>query len=190
MLKSKNVEISDTLRDYINKKLDRLGRHLDRIIETKVELAREHTRSQDDRYTAQITISANHTILRTEERGEELRAVVDLAIDSMDRKIDRYKTRLSRRNKRTGTGITSAEVVEIEAGPAPELEEGEPGAELTRVARHKRFSIEPMFPEEAAEQMELLGHGFFVFYNASSEQVCVIYRRKDGTYGLLEPELG
>lgn len=182
VLKGKNVEISQTLRDYIAKRVDRLSRHLDRILETKVELVRENTRSQEDRYRAQLTISTNHSILRTEERGEELRAVIDLAIDSMDRQIDRYKAKLYRRSKRNNAGKVLTELDE-EAPAEEDLEAG-------KVVRHKRFPIKPMYPEEAAEQMELLGHDFFAFYNATCEQVCVIYRRRDGHYGLLEPERG
>lgn len=183
MLKGKNVEISQALRDYIAKKVDRLGRHLERILETKVELSRENTRSQVDRYAAQVTIFANHTILRAEERGEDLRVVIDLAMDTLDRRIGRYKGKLYGRGKRAAATKAPAEVTE---GPLPPDEAEDAG----KVVRHKRFPAKPMFPEEAAEQMELLGHGFFAFYNAASEHVCVIYRRKDGDYGLLEPELG
>ncbi len=182
VIKGKNVEVSQALRDYIAKKVERISRHLDRILETKVELAMQDTRSQDDRYAAQITISTNQTTLRTEERGLELRSVIDTAVDRMDRQIDRYKAKLYRRSKRVNTNkpVTEAEELVL---PSEEVE-------LTRVVRHKRFPMKPMYPEEAAEQMELLGHGFFVFFNAGSGQVSVIYRRRDGDYGMLEPELG
>ncbi len=182
VLKGKNVEISQALRDYIAKKVDRLGRHLDRIQETKVELCMENTRSQEDRYAAQVTIFANHTILRAEEKGEDLRLVIDLAMDTIDRRIGRYKGKLYHRGKKSSTGKAGTEAVE--EIPLPEI------PETGKVVRHKRFPAKPMYADEAAEQMELLGHAFFAFYNASSEQVCVIYRRKDGDYGLLEPELG
>ncbi|MDP2726820.1 MAG: ribosome-associated translation inhibitor RaiA [Dehalococcoidia bacterium] len=182
ILKGKNVEISQALRDYIAKKIDRLSRHLERIQETKVELARENTKSQEDRYAAQVTISTNHTILRAEERGEDLRVVVDQAIDALDRRIGRYKGKLHSRSKRANAERALTE-------PSEETSETE-DLELDKVVRHKRFSVKPMYPEEAAEQMELLGHVFFVFFNAANEQMCVIYRRKNGDYGLLEPELG
>lgn len=183
VIKGKNVEISQALRDYIAKKVERLSRHLDRILETKVELAMEETRSQDDRYAAQITIFTNHTTLRTEERGLELRSVIDLAIDRMDRQIDRYKAKLYRRNRKANSaGKPVTEAAELVLPPEE--------VELSKVVRQKRFPMKPMYPEEAAEQMELLGHGFFVFFNAGSGHVSVIYRRRDGNYGLLEPELG
>jgi len=187
VLKGRNLEISQALRDYIAKKMDRLGRHLDRILETKVEITRENSRSQDDRYAAQITISTNHTILRAEERGEDLRVVVDSAIDAIDRRITHYKGKLYGRGKRSSAGRALAEAAE----EAPTLERLEELDELEAgvVVRRKSFPVKPMYPEEAAEQMELLGHGFFAFYNAANGQVCVIYRRKDGGYGLLEPEL-
>ncbi|MDO8691994.1 MAG: ribosome-associated translation inhibitor RaiA [Dehalococcoidia bacterium] len=180
VIKGKNVEVSQALREYIVKKVDRLGRHLDRILETKIELAMQDTRSQDDRYAAQITISTNHTTLRAEERGQELRSVVDQAVDSMDRQIDRYKAK--RRGKRGSAGKPVPETEELALPPEE--------ADLIRVVKNKRFPMKPMDPEEAAEQMELLGHGFFAFFNASSGNVSVIYRRRDGDYGLLEPELG
>ena len=182
VLKGKNVEVSQALRDYVGKKVERLGHHLERILETKVELSREHARSQKDRYAAQVTISTNHTILRAEERGEDLREVIDQAMDAIDRRIDRYKGKLYHRNKRI-----NAEKETIELGEeVPASEDPDQGI----VVRHKRFLAKPMYPEEAAEQMELLGHGFYAFFNAANGQVCVIYRRKDSGYGLLEPELG
>lgn len=182
VVKGKNVEISQALRDYIAKKVERLSRHLERILETKVELFRENTRSQEDRYGAQITISTNHAILRAEERGEELRAVIDQAMDALDRRIGRYKGKLYGRGKRSNAGKALTESGE----DFLPLE----GSELGKVVRHKRFPVKPMYPDEAAEQMELLDHGFFAFFNATNGQVCVIYRRRDGGYGLLEPELG
>lgn len=182
VLKGKNVEVSPVLRDYIAKKVERLSRHLERILEIKVELARENTRSQEDRYAAQVTISTDHTILRAEERGEDLRTVIDQAMDALDRRIGHYKGKLYSRGKRSNAEKTGAE-------PEPEALASE-DADLDLVVRRKSFPVKPMYPEEAADQMELLGHSFFAFFNAANEQVCVIYRRKNGGYGLLEPESG
>jgi putative sigma-54 modulation protein len=181
ILKGRNLDVSQAVRKYVEKKMVRLSRHLDNILEVKVELTLEKTKSQADRYGVQVTMSTNHTILRAEERGEELLATIDAAMDVMDRRISRYKGKLYARGK---SGSGKAEMPLEAAAPSPEREV------RGRVVKLKRFPIKPMYPEEAAEQMELLGHDFFAFINAANDQVCVIYHRRDGDYGLLEPELG
>jgi putative sigma-54 modulation protein len=179
MIKGKNVEVTDRLRDYVEKKIGKLDRYLPSITEAWVELSTEGARAAQDRQVCQVTVRSNGTILRAEERSDDMFTSIDTVLDKMYRQIARYKGK--RKNRWRGAGMA--------AEPLPlELEE-EPEEESSNIVRVKSFAMTPMHPDEAVEQMELLGHDFFVFFNADEGQVNVIYRRKDGNYGLLQPEL-
>jgi putative sigma-54 modulation protein len=178
-IKGNNVELTDRLQDYVEKKIGKLDRYLPSISEAWVELSVEGTRSAADRQVCQVTVRSNGTILRAEERSDDMFTSIDTVLDKMYRQIARYKGK--RKNRWRGAGMT------LEPLPLQfEEEEFEDAVDITRI---KRFSMTPMHPEEAVEQMELLGHDFFVFYNADEGQVNVLYRRKHGDYGLLQPEL-
>jgi putative sigma-54 modulation protein len=179
MIKGKNVEVTDRLRDYVEKKIGKLDRYLPSITEAWVELSTEGARAAQDRQVCQVTVRSNGTILRAEERSDDMFTSIDTVLDKMYRQIARYKGK--RKNRWRGAGMA--------AEPLPlELEE-EPEEESSNIVRVKSFAMTPMHPDEAVEQMELLGHDLFVFFNADEGQVNVIYRRKDGNYGLLQPEL-
>jgi putative sigma-54 modulation protein len=182
-ISGRNMEITDRLNDYVTKKVSKLDRYLNDIQEAHVELAfAKSARSAADRQVAQITIRGKGFILSSEERADDIYAALDTAIDKMQRRIERYK---GKRNRGRGDGRSAAEVVQM-----PELEEGEE-LEIPRIVRRKQFVISPMDEAEAIEQMNLLGHeDFFVFYNAATNAVNVLYARRDGTYGLIEPEIG
>jgi len=155
-------------------------------------------------YVVQLTLrTRNNNLIRSEVRDADLLTATDEAMDRLGRQIERFKGRFYQRKKgKQGIGKSSAEIVAMQSGVVAEGEEIEPIApaqsalydgatdedELGEVVRVKRFSMQPMWPEEAIEQMELLGHSFFVFYNAGEEQLNVLYRRTDGNYGLLQPE--
>ncbi len=178
-IKGKNVEVTDRLRQYVEKKIGKLDRYLPTISEAWVELSTEGAKAAQDRQVCQVTVRSNGTILRAEERSEDMFTSIDVVLDKMYRQIARYKGK--RKNRWQGKGVV--------AEPVPlELEE-ESEEETINIVRVKRFPMTPMHPDEAIEQMELLGHDFFVFYNADEGHLNVIYRRKDGNYGLLQPEL-
>ena len=180
ILKGKNIEITDWLREYVDKKLNRLDRYLPEIQEVRIELSVQKTRSSQDRQVAQITVRSNGVILRAEERTDDVFAAIDAVVDKMHRQIARYKGK--RIDRWQGQRVSRNEV------EAPPLEE--PVEEQERqIVRVKRFVAAPMDEDEAIEQMELLGHDFFVFFNPNSGKLNVLYRRRDGNYGLLEPEL-
>jgi putative sigma-54 modulation protein len=184
ILKGKNVEITDWLRQYVEKKMNKLDRYLPEINEARVELSVQKTRSSQDRQVAQLTVRSNGTILRAEERTDDMFAAIDAVVDKMHRQIARYKGK--RKDRWQGQGPSRAEA-EL---PSPDTETlEEPEEQTGRVVRVKRFVVSPMDEEEAIVQMELLGHDFFVFFNPNSGKMSVLYRRKDGNYGLLEPEL-
>jgi putative sigma-54 modulation protein len=178
-IKGKNVEITDRLRDYVHLKVGKLDRYLPSISEAWVELSVEGTKAAQHRQVCQVTVRSNGTILRAEERSDDMFNSIDTVLDKMYRQIARYKGK--RKNRWRGTGVT-VEPLPIEM--EEELEE-----ETAHIVRVKRFAMTPMHAEEAVEQMELLGHDFFIFYNADEGEINVLYRRKGGDYGLLQPEL-
>ncbi|NPA90036.1 MAG: ribosome-associated translation inhibitor RaiA [Chloroflexi bacterium] len=188
-VKTRELELNERLRDYVEKKVQRLNRYLPNIMEARVELAKESTRNAQQRHTAQITLFAsNGRILRAEERDADIYAAFDAVMDTIERQIERYKGKhwLQVRPRRRGEMRALAEaeaLAELEA--AEDAEEDFP----PQIKRVKRFEMVPMDEWEAIEQMELLGHDFFVFYNVNTNSVNVLYRRKEGGYGLIIPEL-
>lgn len=178
----RNMEVTDRIRDYVNKKVGKLDRYLPGIEEARVDVAYiKSARSASDRQVAQITVRGKGFILRSEERSEDIFAALDNALDKIQRRIERYK---GKRYRGRGDGRTVAEVL------SPEEKEETTDTLGPVIARRKRFAITPMDEYEAIEQMELLGHeDFFVFYNATTNSVNVLYRRRDGSYGLIEPEI-
>lgn len=181
VVKGKGLEVSEPLRAYAEEKIGKLDRYLDNIKEASVDLSVEKAKNAEERFVVQVTAMANGTILRGEERAGDLYAAIDSVLDVMQRQIVRYKGKHRGRGRLSAAKMVAAETVSLDG---EEVTEEEP-----RVVKTKRFAIKPMGLEEAVEQMELLGHDFFVFFNASSEEVNVLYRRKDGNYGLIEPEL-
>ncbi len=177
----RNIEITERIENYVNKKVGKLSRYLNNIEEARVDLAFvKSARNAADRQVAQITISGKGFILRSEERADDIFAALDVAIDKMQRRIERYK---GKRYRGRGDGKSVSDMFETKQ-PAEE-ENDEPV-----IVRRKRFLMVPMDELEAIEQMNLLGHDeFFVFYNANTSTINVLYRRRDGTYGLIEPEV-
>ncbi|MBN1642883.1 MAG: ribosome-associated translation inhibitor RaiA [Anaerolineae bacterium] len=176
IVQGRNVQVTDRLREYVEGKVDKLDRFLPTITEARMELSTEQTRSAEDRQVAQLTIRSKGVLLRSEERSADMFTSVDMVMDKIKRQIDRYKSK--RRNRYRGAPAEPEQVV-------PEEE-----VEAAHIVRTKRFAVTPMDPEEAIEQMELLGHTFFVFYNVEDGQINVVYTRRDGNYGLLQPEVG
>jgi putative sigma-54 modulation protein len=175
------MQVTDRLREYITKKLVKIDRHLPNLEETRVDL--EHVksaRSASDRYIAQITLRGKGFILRSEERSDDIRNAMDAALDKVLRRIERFK---GKRQHGRGDGKTVAEVVSEPVASA----EDESGM---TISRRKSFDLIPMGENEALEQMRLLGHdNFFIFINIKSGLINVVYRRRDGTYGLIEPRI-
>lgn len=176
---SKNMEIPPDIRSYVQKKIGKLTHYLPDITEAKVEIHEQNTKSPQHRYTAQVTLNSKGVILRGEERGEAVRVAVDAVHEVLERQIERYKGKLHDK----GRGVSLARQPEEEIVVEKELRE------LPRVVRLKQFTVKPMSVLEASEQMELLGHSFFLFVNSDNDRLCLLYRRHDGNYGLIEPEL-
>jgi len=180
-ISAKNMEVTDRIHDYVTKKVSKLDRFLSDVEEVRVDLDYvKSVRSAADRYGAQITLRGKGYILRAEEHSSDLFAALDAMVDKIQRQIERYK---GKRARGRGDGVSASEV-------APEVT---PIEETTApiIARRKSFTLVPMDEVEALEQMSLLGHeNFFIFYNVNTNSVNVLYKRHDGTFGLIEPQLG
>jgi putative sigma-54 modulation protein len=149
-----------------------------------MELSQEETRSAQHRMTAQLTVRSRGKVLRAEERDQDLFAAIDLVAEKMQRQITRFKDRLYSRGQ-----VRGAETVRVPEAVEPLLDVAAEAEPVGSIVRTKAFPVTPMNPEEAIEQMELLGHDFFVFYNSDVDGINVLYRRRTGDYGLLQPEL-
>ena len=187
VLKGKNFIISDRIRSYVEKKIGKLDRYLPDINETRVEITEEKTKSAKDRKIVQVTLRTNGTILRAEERSEAIYACIDAVADKIHRQIVRYKGK--RVDRWHGNLSNKRDVIEEVPGIEPEVLDSIAEESERQIVRVKRFRVDPMGEEEAVEQMELLGHSFFVFYNDDLGRINVIYRRADNNYGLLDPEI-
>jgi putative sigma-54 modulation protein len=173
-VKGKNVEVTDSIREYAEEKLSKLGRQLADPTRVELELAVERNPSISQNHVAEATIWTKGPILRAREASADHKASIDQLVDKLERQVKRY------REKRRPRRSQLADV----AVP----EDGIPVEEEPRIVKSKQFAVKPMTPEEAVLQLELVGHDFFVFQNADTGDVNVVYRRRDGAYGLIEPQ--
>ncbi len=169
-----HTDLSPETRAYMERKLGKLSRHLPGILEVTVEVTREKTRSPRQRFVAQITVDTGGTILRGEERGEELRQVFDRAEAVIDRQIERFKGKAQQK----GRGKSLAR------GAAPDA----PPPVDQKLIKRKRFNLRSMNVPEAIEAMEMVGHDFYLFRAEEGDAVNLVYRRRDGNYGLIESQ--
>jgi putative sigma-54 modulation protein len=183
IIHGRNVDVTDWIEEYVDKKVGKMERYLPTANEARVDLSHNETRAASDRYTSQITIWSNGQILRAEESTSDIFASIDASADKMYRQIRRFKGRYH--TKRRASAAATAEA-ELAATMTEDMEEEE---EEASIIRRKEFLLQPMNEEEAMEQMLLLGHDFFVYYDLDANGVNVLYRRRDGQFGLLQPRL-
>jgi len=181
-IQTRNIRLTEKIDEYVNKKAGNLDHYLPAIDEARVELSHHKAaRDANDRNVAQITIHGKGFTLRTEERADEALVAFDHAIDNLQRQIERYK---GKHYRGRGDGRSAAEVAE-------DIIDDETGELSPLFAKRKKFVLYPMSEDEAIVQMRNLGHdNFFVFYNAETSKINVLYRRRNGSYGLIEPVLG
>lgn len=168
----RDLEVTDALKDRAEKKLSKLARYFQDDVEALIRLSQQ----RGGRNTAEITISVGSLLLRAEESTNDMYVSIDSAVDKLNRQIRRHRTKLEKR-LRTGA-FEPEEAAEAEA----------PEEENFRLVRTKTFPVKPMSVEDAIAQMDLLGHNFYLFENSETDTLCVLYRRNDGDYGLLQPE--
>lgn len=183
-IKSRNGKVSERQRTYIEEKLHKLERYLDGIGDVTIDLAKTQQRGVGEVHITQVTLhTPQGTILRAEERDPDLLKAIDCLHDSLQRQITRYKDRHYRRGKIRRQG---GEMLEV-GGAVADSEPATDTAGAPQIIKTKSFAYKPMYSDEAIEQMELLGHSFFVFTDAETNEVNVVYRRQDGNYGLIVP---
>lgn len=185
-VKSRNIELSSRLRGQIERKLRRLDRIAHEDAEASIELTANASRAAETSNTAEVTLLSNGSVLRSASSGPTLIAAVDRLLDKLERQLVRAR---QRPRAVRGRHASAAQAVLEEAGSQPAMPEEAPAKSRGKpsVVKVKRFDMVPMFEEDAIARMEELGHAFFVFLNAESEGVCVVYRRSDGAYGMIEP---
>lgn len=169
IISGRNITLTDRLQNAVESKLGKLEKYFKEDTEVQVTLSVEK-----DRKKIEVTIPMRGTTIRAEQSSPDMYASIDLVQETIIRQLRKYKTRLV---NRTQSGFTPVY-----------LEEKAEEEENIRIVRTKKFAIKPMDPEEACLQMEMLGHNFYVFRDADTDQVCVVYKRKNNTYGLIEPE--
>jgi len=174
-LRGRNIEITPALQEYVEKRLNRMEKFFNSPIEAHVALSviRED-------HIVEVTLSMGGLLLRGEEATLDMYASIDQVVDKLERQMRKYKTRINRKLRQRG-------IKEINERLLPPALEEEKAEEDRIVVKRKRFVIKPMPVEEATLQMNLLGHDFFVFSNSETEEINVLYKRKDGNYGLIEP---
>lgn len=168
---ARNLEITPALRSYAEEKLTRLTKYLEQIVTVHVVLS-----VNKHRQTAEVTLRVRDLTIRAEEESDDLYSSIDLVVEKLERQILRYKERIMTHGARNTLRGNRASA----EAPSPEEE--------PRVVKTKRFAVKPAPLDEAIMQMNLLGHNFYVFRNSATEEVNVLYRRRDGHYGLIEPE--
>jgi len=176
LIHGRNVKITPQFQTHAQERIERLQRFFSRILQVHVSIKR-----QRGQYSAELTLNASGMVLRAEEQQPDMYVAFDDAVEKLERRLKRFKERLYHHSR----GTIRKQVPPEESAEAEEPEEAaetEPS-----IVRTKRFSMKPMAPEEAALQMEMLHHDFFVFTNSETNEVNVIYRRRDGNYGLIEP---
>ena len=188
-IKARNFELSDRLRGQIQRKLQRLDRIAHPAAQATVELIAKASHAHDSAHLVEVTLITNGSVMRSASSGATPIAAVDTLLDKLERQVIRTKEK-----PRSGRGRTADETAQIlvreAAGSLAEDGEMTEAAIGPSVVRIKRFDMVPMFEEDAITRMEDLGHAFFVFLNAENERICVVYRRADGSYGLIEPVVG
>jgi putative sigma-54 modulation protein len=189
----RNLDITEPIREYAERKLARIERHLTEDTRVDLELAIERNRSISANQHAELTVWTRGPVLRAHEYAEDMYAAIDLAVDKLDRQVRRYRER--RRHWRPHHQARDIEALlplsDDDEATSIALDNGaEPELPIPTIVKTKRFNMKPMHPDEAALQLELVGHEFYVFLNAESDAVAVIYRRRDGNLGVIEPVPG
>ena len=174
VINGKNLEVTDSLRTAVTEKLSKLERYFTPETEIIVTMSVEKERQK-----IEVTIPMKGNIIRSEQVSNDMYVSIDLVEEVIERQLKKYRRKLIDRHRGQAADIFKEEFISYE-------DEGEGGN--VEIIRTKRFGMKPMYPEDACVQMDLLGHDFYVFRNAETDEVNVVYKRKDHTYGLIEPE--
>jgi putative sigma-54 modulation protein len=172
VIRGKHIELTDALKEYVIKRVGKLAKYSDEFMDIQVTLLVER-----DRHRVEVTAPLHGMILRGEEETEDMYSSIDMVVEKLERQIEKYRTRINKRMRsKIFKDYDSKQPLEVNEEPREE------------VVRQKKFPAKPMSVEEAIMQMNLVGHNFFVFTNAESQEMNVVYRRNNGDYGLLQPQ--
>lgn len=183
-IRGNNIELTDALRDYVEKKVSRAEKYFDSTSTTEAHISLSVFR---DEHKVEVTVPFPGVLVRAEESSENMYASIDNVVEKLERQIRKYKTKVNRKFRQDATLRMPVAVNGSASSHGEEAGDDEESAGF-EVVRTKRFNLKPMDIEEAILQMDMLGHNFFVFSNAVTDQTNVVYKRKDGRYGLIEPE--
>lgn len=196
-IRATDTKVTDGMREFIDRRMAKLDRLADKVVDAQLELRTETPRTGPAITTAQLTLKTGKHILRAEEKAEEPAKAIDAAIDKLIVQVRKFNEKRRDRRRRAGEHPMVEMAVIDEALPLdgqaatavaePEMLDADDLDEEELPLRVKRFSVKPMTVEEALDQMELLGHDFFLFHNADEDTMNVVYKRRDGAYGLLAP---
>jgi putative sigma-54 modulation protein len=189
-ISGQHTTLTDAIKDYAEKKLSKLDSRFKFPVAVSLRIRKEETKRDEDKYVAEVTIPLKRGFIRSEERADSPYAAIDLVQENVDRRISRYKTRFNRR-RREVTGLEE-EIADQIVNDTVAEEVTEPVVELDfgQLVRTKRHRVTPISVQEAAAQMDLLGHTFYVFKNKETLEINVVYRRHDEDYGLIVPDDG
>jgi len=179
IIKSKNFEVTETVEEYVRKKMEKLNKYFDQIMEATAMVSAEKNRQ-----IFEVTLQAKKAIIRAEEESDSVYTSIDRVVEKLERQIKKYKAKLYIKSFGEKNKSIDNNLLKNEDGQLSNQED-----EDIKIVKNKKFIIKPMSFEEAILQMELLGHSFFVFNNEYTNQINVIYKRKDGNFGLIEPEI-
>ena len=171
-VKTKNIELTDALNDYVYKRFAKLEKYFTPETEAHVTLSVEKERQK-----IEVTIPVKGSVIRAEQVSNDMYVSIEVVEETIERQLKKYRNKIVTKQQ-SAEKFFAQEYLEKDTEDDDEI----------RIIRTKRFGIKPMYPEDACVQMELLGHDFFVFLNAETEEVNVVYKRKGNTYGLIEPE--
>lgn len=185
----KNISLSDSLKDYAEKKLSSIKKYFDHILEINVTLSVDEVKDPAKSKICEVTVWANGIVLRAKKASEDLYASIDMVADKIERQVKKYKDKLKDTPRRMQAKQEKLAVHKvIQFSNENDKQEGENKPATPRIIRSGTFPMKPMFADEAAQQLQLSNQNFFVFANAETNQINVIYKRSDGNFGLIEPE--
>ncbi len=178
IVKGRNINVTEPLREYAVEKVTKVTRYFDRIIKTEIVMSVEKNPKIQENQVVEVTIHSSWPLIRAKESSNDMYQAIDLVTDKLERRIKQMKAKVIDRAQHGGNHL------KVPVAPPQEAEEEEEFS----IVRSKSFMLKPMTPEEATLQMDLLGHSFYVFINADTGDTNVVYKRRDGNYGLIEPE--
>jgi len=180
-VRGENIEVTEALREYVEKKVGRIEKYFDTPPTSDVNVTMKVVK---DVHSVEVTVQLPGVVLRGEEQEEDMYAAIDLVVEKVERQIRKHKTKINRKFRQEGSLRTLFKEEQLNG---KSFEDDEDDEDL-QIVRTKRFNFKPMDTEEAILQMDMLGHSFFVYSNAETDEMNVVYKRKDGKYGLIEPE--